>query len=403
MFRRREIYFLIILFALSRSLSYSASEFNTQSDLSETYKEQIKPTEKVIEETKKNLQNVQKEIARILDRKNYLEKEEKEKTKVLKEMEKNFINSSNEYRRTNYDIKYAHDFIRNFEKDLEQKKSEIEGLKLRLNAQLSELLLLSLRKTDEAPLSFLDDSDKYREELRRVCQEGVEILRSQIKVYEQLSSQLSDLNDYRLKVYVNLQKVEGEKVKAEKEISNSRVILNKINKSKKKIESDLAVLSEREAQIKGMIRSLLRKKEIAEKKIKSTDVKFNGQGNCPWPLKGKILRNFSLDKSSGIFNPGIDIESPQGTKVVSIAPGSVLFADWFKGYGNLIIIEHEKNFCSLYAYLQEIWVKTGQTVDTNTPLGSSGVIETLDEPGLHFEVRKDGESINPGLILQQEP
>lgn len=75
--------------------------------------------------------------------------------------------------------------------------------------------------------------------------------------------------------------------------------------------------------------------------------------------------------------------------------GRVLYADWFKGYGKLVIVDHGSGYTTLYAHLQDIYVTVNDMLVEGQPVGTVGSSGTLGEVVLHFEIRKDGGAINP--------
>ncbi|AFU98188.1 peptidoglycan DD-metalloendopeptidase family protein [Simiduia agarivorans] len=115
-----------------------------------------------------------------------------------------------------------------------------------------------------------------------------------------------------------------------------------------------------------------------------------------WPANGRILRAYS--PKSGL-NKGIDIEGRLGEPVLSAAPGTVVYAgDGLRGYGRLVIIKHNDQFLSAYAHNSKLLVKEGEVIKGNqkiAEIGSSGT----DTTKLHFEIRREGEPVDPLLYL----
>lgn len=115
-----------------------------------------------------------------------------------------------------------------------------------------------------------------------------------------------------------------------------------------------------------------------------------------WPVDGKVTRSFS---SSGVSSKGIDIKGEQGELVKAAADGIVVYAgNGLIGYGNLVIVKHNDVYLSAYAYNENILVKEKQTVrvgDSLAVIGGKG----SERPLLHFEVRRDGQPIDPLSVL----
>lgn len=115
-----------------------------------------------------------------------------------------------------------------------------------------------------------------------------------------------------------------------------------------------------------------------------------------WPVDGQVSRGFS---NAGVSSKGIDIRAGQGALVKAAADGTVVYAgSGLIGYGNLVIVKHNDVYLSAYAYNERILVKEQQNVragDSLAVIGGKGE----DRPLLHFEVRRDGQPIDPMNVL----
>ena len=115
-----------------------------------------------------------------------------------------------------------------------------------------------------------------------------------------------------------------------------------------------------------------------------------------WPAEGQLIGEYSLEQG----NKGIQIAGSEGSPIQATAAGEVVYAgQGLRGYGNLVILKHSPEFLSAYAHNQQILVQEGQTVQTGqqiATMGSSGAPSTM----LHFELRKNGQPVNPMGYLQ---
>lgn len=123
------------------------------------------------------------------------------------------------------------------------------------------------------------------------------------------------------------------------------------------------------------------------------------RGALPWPVRGKIIQGFGKivdpELHTTIMHKGLGIEADRGDVVGCVHPGKVLFADWFKGYGKLVIVDHGEGYCSLYAHNDEVLVKPGDMVDAEQPLAKVGDTGSLGGTQLYFEIRKNNIPIDP--------
>lgn len=115
-----------------------------------------------------------------------------------------------------------------------------------------------------------------------------------------------------------------------------------------------------------------------------------------WPVSGRIHSGF---RSNSGLNKGIDIRAELGESVRAAAAGEVVYAgSGLRGYGNLIIVKHDSQFLSAYAYNQALLVREGDKVASGQAIARVGVMGS-GISGLHFEIRKDGEPQNPLQLL----
>ena len=139
-----------------------------------------------------------------------------------------------------------------------------------------------------------------------------------------------------------------------------------------------------------------------KQKMKQLDKPFVATGKVKfgWPVKGKIISSFGV-KGGGIKNDGINIAVKKGTAIKSAEAGVVVYAgNELKGYGNLLLIRHEKEFMSAYAHADKLLVKTGDVVAKGDKIATVGMTGNVQQPQLHFEIRKKTKSVDPKKYLQ---
>jgi len=141
--------------------------------------------------------------------------------------------------------------------------------------------------------------------------------------------------------------------------------------------------------------------EAVEKKPPRVIRVGKGSGVLEWPLRGVLYARFGK-KGKGPHD-GIDLAAPAGQAVKTAAPGTVLFAGEQKGYGLIVIVEHDGGLITLYAHNRDLRVKTGQKVRTGQVVATVGDSGRTSGPHLHFEVRKDGVPVDPLDFLGAVP
>jgi len=123
------------------------------------------------------------------------------------------------------------------------------------------------------------------------------------------------------------------------------------------------------------------------------------KGRLPWPVKGKVYRKFGINRS--VRSKGIDIKAKPGVPVRAVWGGSVAFADWFRGYGKLMIIHHGEKDYTVAAHLNELTKRKGERVEAGEVLGHAGATGSVDGCLVHFEVWHVGKPEDPLKWLQK--
>jgi murein hydrolase activator len=128
------------------------------------------------------------------------------------------------------------------------------------------------------------------------------------------------------------------------------------------------------------------------------------RGQLDWPAKGRLSVPFGNVRhprfSTEVPHPGIDISASPGQDVRAVFDGRVIFSDWFKGYGQMVVIDHGDAYLSIYGHVDERLVLTGQDVTRGDVIARSGQGGSFDEPGLYFEIRHAGKAEDPARWLR---
>ncbi|MBU8911751.1 MAG: peptidoglycan DD-metalloendopeptidase family protein [Desulfobacterales bacterium] len=190
-------------------------------------------------------------------------------------------------------------------------------------------------------------------------------------------------------------KLNGQIKITKKEARKKELILKEIRRKKKLSLAAVESLKYAALQLDKQISSL-QKGEVS----RAGDSSFSSyQGQLLIPVKGKIISKFGPsrigDYKSFTFQKGIDIKVGRGEPVKSVFRGKVMFAQWLKGYGNLLIINHGDNYYTLYAHVEEIFKQKGESVDTGEVIATTGDTGSIKGVCLHFEVRHHGKPVNP--------
>ncbi|MGQ9448927.1 murein hydrolase activator EnvC family protein [Xanthomonas citri pv. bilvae] len=124
-------------------------------------------------------------------------------------------------------------------------------------------------------------------------------------------------------------------------------------------------------------------------------------GGLSWPVAGNLLARFNATLPDGHTSKGVLIGAPKGTTVTAVADGTVVFSDWMTGYGMILIVDHGNGYMSLYAHNDTLLRDAGASIkrgDAVAKVGSSG---GQGVPALYFELRRNGQPVDPSSWLQR--
>ncbi len=126
------------------------------------------------------------------------------------------------------------------------------------------------------------------------------------------------------------------------------------------------------------------------------------RGQLPWPTRGSVRHHFGSPRLGGQLDwKGLVIEGQAGTPVVAVHGGTVVFADYLRGHGLLLIIDHGEGYMSLYAHNQTLLRQVGDVVTGGDMIARMGATGGQTTAGLYFEIRHRGQPTNPGPWLKR--
>lgn len=163
--------------------------------------------------------------------------------------------------------------------------------------------------------------------------------------------------------------------------------------------SELQRLEDNERSLQVLVKQLqeaLRTLERARQQQQFADQR----GQLPWPVEGDVAAGFGSRRPAGDLRwRGLLIEAPEGRPVRAVHAGRVVFADWLRGFGLLLILDHGDDYLSVYAHNLAIYRQTGQEVAAGEVIAAVGNSGGQGRTGLYFEIRHHGRAIDPGAWL----
>ena len=128
------------------------------------------------------------------------------------------------------------------------------------------------------------------------------------------------------------------------------------------------------------------------------------KGHLDWPVKGKLAQRFGATLDGGRSADGVVVSASSGSAVKAVAHGRVAFADWLRGFGLLLIVDHGEGFLSLYGHNESLLREVGDWVDAGETIATVGASGGRSDPSLYFELRHQGQPLDPrNWFARREP
>ncbi|WP_300618702.1 peptidoglycan DD-metalloendopeptidase family protein [Dokdonella sp.] len=226
--------------------------------------------------------------------------------------------------------------------------------------------------------------------------------RAQVGQIDRLRDDLRELADVQASIEsatAELDRTRAERstegLKLETERAEREKLVAGIDARLKDQGARIAALGKDEAALTELLERLRDVFADIPKQLAGAEPFASERGRLAWPLQGRIATAFGATDESGRRSSGILLAARDGTPVRAVSHGRVAFADWLRGYGLMIIVDHGDGYLSLYGCNETLLKDVGDWVDAGTPIASSGASGGQKTPGLYFELRAKGQAVDP--------
>lgn len=357
----------------------------------------IKDKKADLEKTKKKIQNQKEQLESLKGKEDSILKKlsQIDQKKAALQSQKGSLEKS---------IKGIDGEIQKTGSSIESRKERISQRKGSISNQLRDLYMhgeMNYMKMFLASTSFDDLNQK-----QFLVRQWVEHDRKKISNFQDEASNLirekSELEDKKTKKKRDLGELEKTEIEITQEKSSKKKLLSMVKNQKEYYQKSIEELEQASKNLETLIKQF-KSKPAPKDKDNSGPVGNSrfGQmkGRLLLPVRGNIEKKYGAYEDTKLhvklYQKGIDIRASEGTVVNSVFDGKVVYADWFAGYGKVVIVDHDAGYFTLYAHLSEILVSINQTVTIGDDLGKVGDTESLKGDYLYFELRERGVTVNP--------
>ena len=369
-------YFLLFLLILS--LSAIANESN--------HKEKLK-------DIQNRLENVNAEIEKSKDQVKEFQSELKKNELMAAKISEQLENIQNNILKKKDDLEQLKNKKKDSQKIIDiEKKILISQIKTMYKIGKYDYVKLLLNQQNVSEITraiAYYDYDNYArsKRIKKLKNTLIDIEKIQLTILDQ-TSRLESLNTTHKSKLDKFNKYRGDRLK----------FITEINKHIDRQGVELLLLKENEHELVKLLNKLNVHKKNKTDTLKKGFSFSSKKGELIWPINGKLLKKYGeKKKKTGLKWRGVLIESVQGSHVSAVSQGKIVFADWFRNFGLLIIIDHENDYLSLYGHNQRLLKSIGDFVQTGEKIATVGDSGGQKNSALYFEIRKGKKTLNPSL------
>ncbi|HYA92562.1 MAG TPA: peptidoglycan DD-metalloendopeptidase family protein [Thermodesulfobacteriota bacterium] len=364
----------LIGWTISFGALWSVSADQVDKDITQKKKD-LKDIKKEINLTKEKEKRARGKESSILEALHLLEVELYRKGKELKQMEMQLTQTQEKLRQTGHQTVVL---SKAMDSTKEKLLSRLIALYKMGRVPVEGLLLTSGSYSDLLRL------DKYLRVIVDYDARLVETYRNQVVLKERYQEEL--IQD-QFQCQRNISEIERKRREITKVGEEKRSLLKSIQDQKVVYQKVLLELEERAKELQSLVAKLEREKSLLTYgKAKYETLK----GKLTPPVQGKVISSF---KEKG--QNGIEIKAPMGAEIRAVLSGKVLYADWFKGFGNIVIIDHGDQTVTVSGYCSELLKRPGDCVSQGEAIALIGSAGSLKGPCLYFEIRRHGKPQDP--------
>lgn len=315
--------------------------------------------------------------------------------------------------RSAQDLKGEIDMMARVRADIVQQKKRIATTAARLEGEHNRLKDLWLRKSS-LQTATLAESDAAEQRLQNLASEAEDLRDLLTRLEEERKRREAEAaakvaaekaaREAEIKAQKAAREAELAAQKAAREAELAAQRAEKERKVREMAAAQAAREAERAAQKTAKEAEIMAQKaardvekaarEVAASRTASTGRSFSqGQGQMPFPARGRIITRYGQTNDVGVVNKGLEIATRKGAQVIAPFDGQVAFAGLFRGYGLLLIIEHSEGYHTLLAGMARIDATVGQRLTSGEPVGIMAQDEA--KPMLYVELRRNGQPVNP--------
>lgn len=348
-------------------------------------------TEQELTQVKKKIESLQHVIKKTRSQRSDTEE-------ALRKVELEISNTQKDLRDANQQIRKSKQTVER----LNAEKIKLEAAKQKQKVALVSDIQAAYRTGRQEYIKLLLNQQEP-EKLARVIKYYDYFHRTRLKNIQSFNSTIASLVENQQQLDDELELLQNLKLRLEiqqdgliKAKAQRKKVLQKLDVALRDRGQKLSQLSENQEELQRLLRAVQETLADLPANVGDTTPFAKRKGKLNWPTRGRVARSFrSKREDSSLRWNGVIIRTGTGEPVKTVHRGRVVFSDWLRGFGLLTIIDHGDNYYTLYGHNESLLTEPGDWVEVGQVIAYTGTSGGQDKPGLYFEIRKDGNPVNP--------
>ncbi|MEL6402412.1 MAG: peptidoglycan DD-metalloendopeptidase family protein [Cyanobacteria bacterium J06626_4] len=345
-----------------------------------------------LQQQKKTVDQKQRELQQQTEQ---LERQTNQAEQNLNTLQNTIVATEDQIADTEFRLEKAERELKAFEEDLLKAEAAYEEVR---RAAVGRLQFLQRQQGGEGWAVLLQSENfneflERRYQLRRVYAADRDVLGELKARADEIKNQRAVVESQKTRVSLLRQELLAKKQQYEAEATQQQQLIGRLQTDKAALEAAQAQLVRDSEEIAALIRE----------RVATASGAVRGTGIFVFPVNGRITSGFGYRRhpilGTSRLHAGVDFGAPQGTTIYAADSGSVIYAGWYGGYGRTVIVDHGGGITTLYAHSSRLFVSVGQAVTQGQAIAAIGSTGLSTGPHLHFEVRQNGNPVNPMAYL----
>ncbi|WP_346291321.1 murein hydrolase activator EnvC family protein [Sphaerothrix gracilis] len=355
----------------------------------------IAQTESSVEELQQQQQEIENKRSNLNQERDRLQNLEQAAEQHLSGLQETIQVTAAQIQETERRLAAAEKLLQQLQQDLIVAEKNYQGMQ---QAAVARLQFLQRQQHSRGWAVLLQSQDlnqfiDRRRQLKLVYAADRSTLADLKRKADELQQRRAEVENQKNQVALAKQELLAQKQQYEAQAQQQEQLISRL-------KQDSAALEAAEAQL---ARDSAKLAELIRQRIAAQSSTIRGTGQMIYPAGGRITSNFGTRVHPILgyrrFHSGIDFGASHGSTIQAADSGRVIFAGWYGGYGRAVIVDHGEGITTLYAHASQLYVSEGQGVGQGQAIAAVGSTGLSTGPHLHFEVRRNGEPVNPMNFL----